>query len=127
MIIPKDKRRRKKVIRVCVFPNCKKEFMGGKTAKYCEEHKKDKYKDILYYNKYQEKKRKERITNQNKNNQIIRHSFFKGQRIIYNCQCCGEPFEFVLLPRVYVYPKYCKEHRNEFRRKLYLNKKDLVF
>ncbi len=38
--------------------------------------------------------------------------------MVLNCalEGCDHQFEVKIYPRQYVYPKYCPEHRNEYRR-----------
>lgn len=57
----------------------------------------------------------ERVT---RNNQIILHNFRKAVEKICDCQLlgCRQEFAITLVPNQVLYPKYCTEHRSEFRR-----------
>ena len=35
------------------------------------------------------------------------------------CPTCGKDFDVLIMPNVYVYPKYCEDHRNEWKRIIY--------
>lgn len=51
-------------------------------------------------------------------NQIITHNFHAPQIQVSDCAlrgCCNK-FALTLLPNQWVYPKYCPDHRSEFRR-----------
>lgn len=44
--------------------------------------------------------------------------------MVLNCalEGCNSQFEVKIYPRQYVYPKYCPEHRNEYKRIRHLQK-----
>lgn len=44
--------------------------------------------------------------------------------MVLNCalEGCGCQFEVKIYPRQYVYPKYCPDHRNEYKRIRHLQK-----
>lgn len=93
----------------CTFPGCENEIISnGLATKFCKEHKKTKYRNL--------KDKKE------SDNQEIKHPCNTSLSIISKCLLdgCNNEFEIILLPRVYTYPKYCPEHRNEYKRKLFL-------
>ncbi len=51
--------------------------------------------------------------------------------MVMNCalEGCIHQFEVKIYPRQYIYPKYCPEHRNEYRRIRHLeliNRPDLI-
>jgi hypothetical protein len=56
------------------------------------------------------------------NNQIILHNYRKS--VEKNCDCqllgCRAAFAITLIPNQVLYPKYCTEHRSEFRRRNFL-------
>jgi hypothetical protein len=74
---------------------------------FCEKHKK-----VNYYLKKEKK-----IDNVNK---IIKHSHKSSFKIIEKCELCQKEFELTLLPKIFKYPKYCENHRNEHKRNMYL-------
>jgi hypothetical protein len=55
-------------------------------------------------------------------NQIILHNFKESVNRMVGCQLlgCCQSFSLTLIPNQILYPKYCKEHRSEFRRQNYL-------
>lgn len=95
--------------RVCQYKECKDHFIGLRSQKYCYEHRKPEYKSKKYYYK----------TEPENSNMIYEHSLNRAARISFNCECCGTPYEILVLPKIKVYPKYCVEHRNEHKRNLF--------
>lgn len=63
----------------------------------------------------------ERVT---RHNQIILHNYRKS--LEKNCDCqllgCRQEFPVTLVPNQVLYPKYCPDHRSEFRRKDFLRR-----
>jgi hypothetical protein len=51
-------------------------------------------------------------------NQTIQHPYTEVTITVMPCHLegCNNQFEVKLYPRQFVYPKYCGEHRNEFKR-----------
>jgi len=99
--------------KVCGFPGCKTKFLGRGKTKYCDEHRKQKYKKILY----QPKKQK----NLGESNQNIKHKFTESTDTVRTCALkgCDCGFKLRLIPNQLVYPKYCEPHRNVFKRELF--------
>lgn len=94
------------IFKKCAHEGCENTFYTKKPAlKYCEEHKVRKYT----------KEKTEDI-----NNKIIEHEFRIPTKITIYCELCGNPFEILLRPAFKKYPKYCEDHRNEYKRELYL-------
>ncbi|GEM_PF-1475911 len=55
-------------------------------------------------------------------NQIILHNFKQSVERSVGCQligCCHN-FPLTIIPNQILYPKYCEEHRSEFRRRNFL-------
>ena len=104
----------------CAFPKCSVLFKGTGKSKYCLEHRKPKYRKIIDAAKIQAKIKLQTDLN---SNQTIEHSFKESTFI--NCQCqlngCKNIFDITVFPGVFIYPKYCLEHRNEYKRKFYLS------
>ena len=100
----------------CAFPECGVTFMGLGKAKYCDEHRKAKYRKQLY--------------KQNDNNgeaiMKIEHTETFATRITRVCGLdgCECEYEVVLLPRLFDYPKFCEEHRNTFKRAQFIKMRD---
>lgn len=63
----------------------------------------------------------ERVT---RNNQILVHNF--KHTVARTCECqlmgCTGSFAITLVPNQALYPKYCENHRTEFRRKDFLRR-----
>jgi hypothetical protein len=61
----------------------------------------------------------ERVT---RHNQIILHNYRKAVEKTCDCQLlgCRQEFPVTLIPNQVLYPKYCVEHRSEFRRENFL-------
>jgi len=99
--------------KVCGFPGCKVEFKGRGKTKYCDEHRKQKYKKILY-----QPKQKKQLGESNQN---IKHKFTEATDTIRTCALngCSCEFKVRLIPNQKVYPKYCNEHRNAFKREFF--------
>ena len=103
--------------KVCQFPGCKEVFVGRGKTKYCEEHRKQEYKKILY------KPKKPQSVDEN--NQKIKHKFLESQNIIKTCSLegCGNTYELRIIPNQFIYPKYCEEHRNEWKRNFFIQQR----
>jgi len=108
--------------KTCKFPGCKEKFMGVGAAKYCEEHRKPEYRKFINMIK-REKEEAEmtEVEKGEKSNQIIKHEETISTEDTRVCPC-GKEFKIKLYPNVDVYPKYCEEHRNPYRREQLLKK-----
>lgn len=55
-------------------------------------------------------------------NQILKHNFTTDVEQITTCHLlgCCQNFSLTLIPNQLLYPKYCEEHRSEFRRQNFL-------
>ncbi len=102
----------------CQFPGCTTSFMGRGKTKYCDEHRKQEYKKILY----QPKKRK----SLGDANQKIKHKFLESQDVIKECSLegCNNSYKIRIIPNQYIYPKYCEDHRNEWKREFFTQKRN---
>ena len=121
MRIPKSRRRQKLREKQCSYPGCDAIFFGFPNAKYCPEHRKAAYRI----------RKTVKPENMNIKNQTFRHGYTKAVTMVVTCalQGCGRPFEIIIYPRQYIYPKYCPLHRNEYRRIQLLkqiNREDLI-
>jgi len=114
MQLPKYKKKNKSAskLKICQEPGCGKEFLGHPISKYCELHR-----DLQ--NRIRNKKKPEDVQVKN---QIFNHTFNHPTDIEFVCDLpnCDNKFVVTILPKQYVYPKYCKEHRNEFKRNNFL-------
>lgn len=100
----------------CAFPGCGVVFVGRGKAKYCEEHRKAKYRKELY----------KKNDNNGEGIVTIDHDECFAKEITRTCglEGCECEYSITLVPRLYEYPNYCPEHRNEFKRKLFLKNND---
>jgi len=124
MKVPKIRRTKKLVEKQCSFidldkKRCSKIFHGTGKSLYCLEHRKPKYRKIIDKDKIEAKIK---YIKKNTPNQTINHKYAETQTIIMKCtlEGCNEEYEVKIFPNVYIYPKYCPEHRNEYRRKRFL-------
>ncbi|HAT77035.1 MAG TPA: hypothetical protein DCS19_09370 [Flavobacterium sp.] len=113
--------------KACKFPGCGKIFFGTGRACYCEEHRDSKYRKVIDFDK--NKKIKDDFNETNlENNQIIKSKKFDTKRQICKCGLddCHETFEISITQGEYVYPKFCPDHRNEYKRSLFLKRLQTV-
>ncbi len=108
MNIPKNKRNQKRYMKTCQHSQCDKAFMGLKISKYCEKHRGEEFRE-----------RKRTTTDPSTTNRIIKYALPKASKTQLVCECCGQEFEATLYPKQEVYPKYCPEHTNAYRRTVY--------
>jgi len=108
MQLPKSRRRQKLREKKCQYPGCGKVFFGIHISKYCPEHRQDRYRI----------RKRTKPEDVNIKNQTYKHSFTEVMEMKMECalEGCEQQFEIKVYPRQYVYPKYCNEHRNEFKR-----------
>jgi hypothetical protein len=99
-------------LKKCSYKGCDVTFYGRGVTKYCPEHRKQEYKSKLYHD----------VDTIISLNQIIEHKTVLCPT--KTCKCglegCYNTFEIKLLPRVTIYPKFCEEHRNEYKRNLFI-------
>lgn len=121
MQCPVNRSKKKLKTKICQFPGCTVEFQGIGPSKYCKEHKKQKYRNEL--NRLNSRKKKEKDKKQILiNNQFIKHDNHYSTQIELTCalEGCDNTFQIKLLPRTFIYPKFCETHRNEYKRKLFV-------
>jgi hypothetical protein len=108
MQLPKSRRRQKLREKKCQYPGCGKIFYGIHISKYCAEHRQDRYRI----------RKRPRPKDINIDNQEIRHPCTEVTMTRMHCclEGCDNEFEVKLYPRQFIYPKYCPEHRNEYKR-----------
>ena len=97
----------------CQFPECGVIFIGRGKAKYCDEHRKAKYRKDLYKLNDNEG---EAITN-------IPHEFVYATEMERECglKGCNTIYRVNLLPRLFDYPNFCNEHRNQYKRQRFID------
>ncbi len=106
-------KKRKRVKKICKHPGCMKEFIGHPIAKYCEEHRDAKIR-LKYKNEMN--KNKEKLVDEN--NLTFSHSFREVVVVEFACSYkgCNKKYRVKIFPQQFKYPKYCEEHRNEYKR-----------
>ncbi|MFP4522022.1 MAG: hypothetical protein ACLFQK_07750 [Fibrobacterota bacterium] len=111
MILSKPRVVQKRTPKECVYEGCGEKFMGTPAQKYCDFHKDVKNRKYL-------RKKNDDIT---KNNMLFRHTFNDTTRIEFTCSLpgCRKTYACDVIPRQKVYPKYCEEHRSEFKREIF--------
>lgn len=119
MQLPKYKKKKRVKLKNCQEPGCGAEYWGHPISKYCELHR-----DI----KNRQKKRKRYIPDLTIN-MIFNHEFKEPTKVEFECHAPGCKVKYWIRaePKLYVYPKYCEEHRNRYKRELFMRKtgKDL--
>ncbi|MDO5576034.1 MAG: hypothetical protein Q4F84_03065 [Fibrobacter sp.] len=108
MQVPKSRRRQKLREKKCQYPGCEKIFFGIHISKYCPEHRQDRYRI----------RKRSRPEDVNIKNQTLKHNNTEVVEQVMECalEGCTNQFEVKIYPRQYIYPKYCPEHRNEYKR-----------
>jgi hypothetical protein len=108
MQLPKSRRRQKLREKKCQYPGCGKIFFGIHISKYCPEHRQDRYRI----------RKRTKPEDVNIKNQTFKHNYTEVVTMVLNCalEGCDNQFEVKIYPRQYIYPKYCPEHRNEYKR-----------
>lgn len=109
----------------CKYPFCINRFYGSQFQKYCND---DRCKEIR---KEARKKKKEasKLPKTEVNRIVCRATVKRAismQKKVVTLRCrakdangkiCGKSFKAVLEVKRSVYPMYCEEHRNEYKRK----------
>ena len=100
MQLPKYKKKKRIKLKICQEPGCGREFWGHPIAKYCELHR-----DIKVRQK------------QKKNVESI-----ESMDLMFKCclEGCNELFSIKIYPKQTVYPRFCKEHTNDFKRENFI-------
>ena len=108
MQLPKYKKKKRIKLKVCQEPGCAREFWGHPIAKYCELHR-----DIK-----QRAKHKKEFESVDVKNMVFKHNYTEVLDLDFLCclQGCSQKYVIKVFPKQFVYPRYCIEHRNDFRR-----------
>lgn len=109
----------KLTVRQCQYPGCTEYYQGKGFSKYCATHRAREYRKVI------DRVNKKPVIKENPN-QIYKHELVEAKIIIFQCAACSLDFEIKVYPGIYIYPKYCEEHRNEWRRQLYLNLQPVI-
>ena len=108
MQLPKSRRRQKLREKKCQYPGCGKIFFGIHISKYCPEHRQDRYRI----------RKRTKPEDVNIKNQTYKHNYTEVVTMVLSC-ALGSLRQSVrgkVYPRQYIYPKYCPDHRNEYKR-----------
>jgi len=113
--LPKYKKKKRIKLKICQY--CGKEFWGHPIAKYCELHR-----DVK-----QREKTKKPTEPLDANNRIFEHEYLEVVEQEFMCELdgCGKTFMVKVFPKQFVYPRYCEEHRNEFKRRNWLRQRQI--
>ena len=70
----------------------------------------------------QRQKQKKDVDNIESKNIIFRHNYTESMDLTFKCclEGCNESFVIRVFPKQYIYPRFCEEHRNDFRRANFL-------
>ena len=92
----------------CKF--CGKKFEGFHNGKYCQDHKSAKSRGIV--------KKKKIFHN---TNMIIKYNGFDLKEESRKCSLdgCKKEYNITLIPGQSIYPKYCEQHRSNFKRSMF--------
>lgn len=112
MQLPKYKKKKRIKLKVCQEPGCGREFWGHPIAKYCELHR-----DI----KNRQKQKKD-FDNIETRNMVFRHNFTEVIESSFLCclKGCDSTFEIKVFPKQFVYPRFCLDHRNDYKRQHFI-------
>lgn len=112
MQLPKYKKKKRIKLKKCQEPGCGREFWGHPIAKYCELHR-----DI----KQRQKQKKEFDSIETKN-MLFRHAYSDVVEIEFQCclEGCSNHFAIKVFPKQFLYPRFCLEHRNDFKRENFI-------
>jgi len=109
IVLPKGGPKYEKLkLKKCQYKGCENWYMGTGFSRYCVEHRKKEYK-----------KKSKKIFHDN-SNIIIKHTNCIVTDREFICDTCGKKYTVKLFPNIFVYPKNCENHRNEYRRNLYI-------
>lgn len=95
--------KKKTKLMTCTHEGCTNTFEAYPHARFCEFHKDPLTRPI--------DKKKEEVTTFK-----FKHTFPEPMVIEKSCACCGSPYRITVYPSTYEYPKFCPDHRSEFKR-----------
>ena len=112
MQLPKYKFKKRTKVKICQEPSCGIEYIGHPISKYCE----------LHQNVRMRIRKRRKFENINVKNQTLKHSYTECVDMEFICALpgCEQSFKTKIFPKQHTYPKYCEEHRSEYKRELFL-------
>jgi len=116
MPLPQYDQKKHRIPKAKLCKECGKEFFGFGPAKYCEVHSNPRLR----------KKKRREFEDPSVRNTVFHHKFIVPTDIEFHCALkgCNKPFIVKVYPKQTVYPKYCEEHKVEFKRIQFLRKKN---
>ena len=117
-----DKRKEKRLrmlLKTCKYKDpftgekCEKEYYGKVMQKYCDFHK----------NPDNRKRKRTVESNHDFNNQKFNNKFMEFTNVECICELegCNNSFIIQVIKKISIYPRFCEEHRNRYRRELFLS------
>ncbi|MCL2283205.1 MAG: hypothetical protein FWC26_07800 [Fibromonadales bacterium] len=113
MQLPKyNPKKRRVTLKKCQEPGCGCEFWGHPIAKYCEAHKDFKTRQ----------KTKKLSDSLEVRNMFFKHCYSDMIEVKFRCclDGCNSVFLVKILPKQFIYPRFCPIHRNDFKRVNYI-------
>ena len=112
MQLPKYKKKKRVKLKKCQEPGCGREFWGHPIAKYCELHRDIKARQ----------KPKKTPDSLEMRNMVFKHGYGETVDVHFKCclSGCDNVFTVKMFPKQFIYPRFCLEHRNDFKRNNYL-------
>jgi hypothetical protein len=107
--------------KACQYPGCNDVYLGTGFSKYCDLHRQREFRRKLDAINRQKRQ-------QNNPNMIYKHENLVADYKEFTCAlpgCCVH-FTIMIYPNLFIYPKFCDEHRNEWKRKLFLAQHEIV-
>lgn len=111
--------------KTCAFPDCTETFFSTACSRYCPEHRKKEYRKQIEASGCTRKSKNTMLRKTIENsNQTITHTFFENHTISVKCGLdgCSNQFNIELIAGNNVYPKYCSEHTNQYKRELFIKR-----
>jgi len=114
MQLPKYTIRKRIKRKTCQEPGCGQEFFGHPIAKYCDLHRDIKARQ----------KPKKVVESVEMRNMFFKHGYNEPIDVKFKCclDGCSRTFFVKMFPKQFIYPRFCLEHRNDFKRNNYLRK-----
>lgn len=103
---PKYKKKKARVMQ-CTYPGCSNTFKAFPHARFCEYHK-------------DPDTREKPVARVEENTMFTFKNDIKEKMSIERaCDCCGKPYRVDIYPGRTEYPRFCEDHRSEYRRKFW--------
>lgn len=104
-------------LRECAFPYCTNKFSGPPQQKYCSDPRCQTARAAVA-----KKNRKPKIDPDVDNLKLVKGKFPRGTMLRIQCAACGpsgrcsNKVVITYDPKREIYPKYCEQHRNAYKR-----------